>query len=60
MYKAIATLVAGILIVLVSLTADTIGIGEGTGYGWKQITGTVVGLVIVAAGVILFRSSRTS
>jgi hypothetical protein len=60
MKRSIAVLIVGILIVLASLTADIVGIGEGTGYGWKQITGTIVGLVIAATGVFLFRSSRTS
>jgi len=48
-------LVAGVLLFLVSLTADTIGIGEGTGVGWKQITGAVIGVVMAAIGMVRLR-----
>ena len=55
MGKPAIFLVAGVLIFLVSLTADAIGIGEGTGIGWKQITGAVIGVVIAAIGMIRLR-----
>jgi hypothetical protein len=48
----IVLLATGVLVFLVSLTADAIGIGEGTGIGWKQILGAVVGLVIAAFGLV--------
>jgi hypothetical protein len=49
---AVSLLVAGVLLFLVSLTADASGIGEGTGVGWKQITGAVIGVVIAAIGMV--------
>ena len=52
---AVSLLVVGVLLFLFSLTADTIGIGEGTGVGWKQITGAVIGVVIAAIGMIRLR-----
>ena len=52
---AVSLLVAGVLFFLFSLTADTIGIGEGTGVGWKQITGAVIGVVIAAIGIVRLR-----
>ena len=52
---AVSLLVFGVLLFLVSLTADTIGIGEGTGVGWKQITGTVIGVVTAAIGIVRLR-----
>jgi len=52
MNKSVMILVAGVLLFLVSLTADTIGIGEGTGIGWKQITGALVGVVVAAVGMV--------
>lgn len=52
MNKAVVILVVGVLLFLVSLMADTVGIGEGTGIGWKQITGAVIGVVIAAAGMM--------
>ena len=50
-----AILVVGVLIFLVSLLADAFGIGEGTGIGWKQITGCFVGLVVAAIGIVQMR-----
>jgi hypothetical protein len=47
--------VAGVLLFLVSLTADITAIGEGTGVGWKQITGAVIGVVIAAIGIVRLR-----
>ena len=58
MNKAVVVLVVGVLIFLVSLTADSLGVGEGTGIGWKQITGAVVGVVIAAVGMYRLRGSR--
>jgi len=51
-------LVAGVLLFLVSLTADMTMVGEGTGLGWKQITGAVVGVVIAAAGMIQLKKAK--
>ena len=52
---AVSLLVAGVLLFLFSLTADTIGIGEGPGVGWKQITGAAIGVVIAAIGIVRLR-----
>ncbi len=55
MNKAVVILVIGILLALVSLLADTLGIGSG-GMGWTQITGAVVGgIVAIIGGVLLSR-----
>jgi hypothetical protein len=54
--KTIGTvlLVAGVILLLASLTADVIGIGEATSaFGYKQIIGTVVGIVAAGAGFFL-------
>jgi len=56
MKRAVIFLVAGVLLFLVSLTADAIGVGEGTGIGWKQILGAVVGVVIAAVGMVQLRN----
>lgn len=55
MNKAVVMLAAGVLLFFVSLTADAFGIGEGTGIGWKQITGFLVGLVIAGVGAAQMR-----
>jgi hypothetical protein len=57
MNKAVVVLVVGVLVFLVSLTADFFGIGEGTGIGWKQITGAAIGVVIAAVGMYRLRGS---
>lgn len=49
-------LVIGVLLVLVSAAADTIGVGGAPGFGWKQITGVVVGIALAAVGVSRLRS----
>ena len=45
-----AVLIVGILIVLASLLADRIGIGESPGFGPGQITGLIVGPIISFVG----------
>lgn len=55
---ALILLVIGVLLFLVSLTADSTGIGEGMGIGWKQITGAVIGVVAAAIGIVLMRENR--
>ncbi len=54
----VVLLVAGVLLFLVSLTADVTAIGEGTGIGWKQIVGAVVGVVLAAVGMIKLRKTK--
>lgn len=55
---AIAFIVGGALLALLSLTADffqgTVG-AVGSSFGWKQLLGTVLGVMILAAGVVLLR-----
>jgi hypothetical protein len=55
MNKAVVFLVVGVLLFLVSLTADATGLGEGGGIGWKQILGAVVGVVVAAIGMVQLR-----
>ena len=51
-------LVVGIVILLVSLTADLIGIGSvAAGFGANQIIGTIVGVIAIVAGFVLSRRS---
>ena len=55
MNKGVVLLVVGVLVFLVCLAADSIGIGEATGIGWKQITGAAAGVVIAAIGIVQLR-----
>lgn len=48
-------LTVGVLLFFISLTADSLGIGEGTGIGWKQITGAIFGIVVAAGAMVRLR-----
>jgi hypothetical protein len=47
-------IVAGALLVLISLFADPLGLGRSAGFGWKQILGVVVGALVILAGGYLW------
>ena len=49
----ILVLVIGIGLLVASLLADVIGIGDSPGFGPQQTTGTIVGVIIAAAGLYL-------
>ena len=56
----IILLIIGLILAVLSLTADLIGLGEGGGLGYKQITGLVVGVAGIIAGLIfIVRESGT-
>ena len=48
----------GVLLILVSVFADAIGLGQGAGFGWKQWGGLVVGLAVVVVGIVWSRLAR--
>lgn len=53
---AYAVLAIGIVLLLASLFADPLALGQpGTGFGWKQIAGTLVGLGLTGLGYKLVR-----
>jgi len=43
-------LVVGTLLGIVSLLADVLRIGGFAGFGWKQVLGTAVGVVVILVG----------
>lgn len=45
--------IAGALGAVVSALADPLGIGEGNVFGWLQITGVVIGAVVVLLGLVI-------
>lgn len=52
-------LVSGTILGIVSLTADLVGLGAFPGFGWKQVIGTVVALLIVGSTAWrIFRTTR--
>ena len=48
-----AILVIGIVILGVSMFADSIGIGDNPGFGRDQVIGSVVGAIVTAVGLFL-------
>lgn len=53
---ALAFIVVGLLLGLVSAFADQMGLGAGgSGFGWKQLLGLVVGVILLVVGIVLFR-----
>jgi hypothetical protein len=44
---------AGVVLLLLSLTADIIGIGGGAGFGIRQIIGSIAGIIAIAVGYFL-------
>lgn len=53
--QGIVLLVLGVLLFLLSATADYLGVGGAAGFGWKQIVGVVIGVVIAAVGMVRLR-----
>ena len=51
--RCLVSIVVGVLMILVGLTADVIGLGENPGIGWKQIALIVSGGVFVVAGFVV-------
>lgn len=53
---AIAFIVIGAILALASALADQLGIGApDSSFGWKQLLGLVLGIILVVAGIILLR-----
>ena len=43
----------GAVVLIISLAADSLGIGGAPGIGWKQLAGAAVGLIVMVCGVWL-------
>ena len=50
----IVLLVVGVLLLIGSVAADAIGIGGAAGFGYKQIIGAVVGVIVAVVGFVLY------
>jgi hypothetical protein len=46
---------AGILLTLLTLTVDHLSINGRGGFGWRQITGTELGILIIVIGLVAGR-----
>ena len=55
---SIVLIVGGCALIIISLGADLLNIGgDPNAFGWKQITGSGVGLIILSVGVWLQRKN---
>ena len=55
--SALLYIVVGILLIIVSLAADFIGLGDDPSViGWKQLVGMAVGVVIAILGILRIRA----
>jgi hypothetical protein len=51
-FAALALVILGIALVIVSLFADSLGVsGGGQGFGFKQLIAVIVGLVLLCGGI---------
>jgi hypothetical protein len=46
----IGLIVIGVIVLVVSLAADSLGIGGAPGIGFKQIAGAILGLIVAIVG----------
>jgi hypothetical protein len=57
----IALIVAGVVLALVSVSADALFRDAAAGgFGWKQIAGVIVGVAAASAGVTIMARDRRS
>ena len=49
----IGLLAVGIILLIVSLLADTLGIGGSGTFGYKQILGAAAGAIVAVAGLVV-------
>jgi hypothetical protein len=54
---AFALVIAGLMLILLALFADTLGIGGGRGFGYQQMIVLIVGLVLMLGGVAIISPS---
>jgi uncharacterized membrane protein len=51
---ALIMIVVGLVVGLVSVFAEQIGLGRGQGFGHRQLTGTIVGALILLIGLVKY------
>ncbi len=51
---SIVLLAVGAVLLIVSLTADVTRIGVAPGFGYKQIIGSIAGIIGVVVGIVLY------
>ena len=56
---SIVLLVLGIGLLIASVSADITGLGNDPAFGPRQVIGTVVGALIAAVGLYLFKGTQS-
>jgi len=56
--RAGTLLAIGGLVTVITLVAGWVGLGSGGGFGFKQITGTALGLLMILGGIARVQSGR--
>ena len=52
--QGITLLVAGVILLIVSLTTDMLGIGNHVGFGLYQTIGMIAGVIVAAIGFVFY------
>lgn len=52
-------IVLGGILLIVSLAADSLGIGGAPGIGWKQLSGAGLGVILAIVGIWLLRREKS-
>ena len=50
---------AGLILIIVSLLADVVGVGQSEGFGLKQTAGAILGVFVLALGIRLWKREPT-
>ena len=50
---------AGLILVIVALLADVIGVGRSEGFGLNQTVGAILGVIVLAVGLQLWKRRPT-
>ena len=53
-----AILVVGIVVLVISLLADIIGVGDSPGFGRDQAIGSITGAIVAVVGLVLTIKAR--
>ncbi len=59
-YFGIIVMILGLVAVVISVFADTFGIGGQPGFGWKQLLGVIGGGVLLIAGLTQMTKGTTA
>lgn len=56
--RSAGLVIVGVVVTLISVLADVIGVGAHPDFGWRQIVGAALGVIIAGVGVRGLRTAR--